>query len=73
MYNKPAGSLWLKQHYELEKYTLTHNSYIGSNNSIELTRKGYIDQIYGAKYAPDRDTAVLHLEFSLLVASAARI
>ena len=62
---KSAGSLWLKEHYHLERYSLTHNSYIGNNDSIELTAKGTIEQVYGAKYAPRDDTPLLHLEFSL--------
>ncbi|MCW3091400.1 MAG: Fic family protein [Ferruginibacter sp.] len=65
MPNVSAGSLWLKEYYKLEKYTLTHNSYIGSNDSIELTSKGNIEQVYGPKYTTKEDTPSLHLEFSL--------
>ena len=65
MANKPAGCLWLKEHFHLYKYPVTHNSYIGSNDSMELTVKGNIKQVYGAKYAPADDSPVLHLEFSL--------
>jgi len=31
---KSAGNLWLKEHFYLEKYALTHCSYIGNNASI---------------------------------------
>src|ERR1700722_629667 len=62
---KSAGSQWLKEHYNLSGYSFTHCSYIGNNDSIELTAKGNIEQVYGIKYAPDRDTPLLHLEFSL--------
>ena len=65
MANRPVGCLWLKEHYHLDKYPLTHNSYIGSNDSIELTAKGNIGQVYGAKYAPVDDSPLSHLEFSL--------
>ena len=40
-------------------------AHIGNNDSIELTSKGNIEQVYGAKYAPDEDTPLSHLEFSL--------
>ena len=62
---KSAGSLWLKENYRLERYSLTHNSYIGNNESIELTAKGNIEQVYGLKYSLADDTPLLHLEFSL--------
>ena len=62
---KPAGSQWLKEHYHLSRYTLAHCSYIGDNESIELTFTGNIQQVYGIKYAPKEDTPILHLEFSL--------
>ena len=62
---KSAGSLWLKEYYHLERYSLTHSSYIGNNESIELTAKGNIEQVYGIKYALADDSPLLHLEFSL--------
>lgn len=62
---KSAGSQWLKEHYLLSGYTLTHCSYIGNNESIELTTKGNIEQVYGIKYSPSADTPLRHLEFSL--------
>lgn len=63
--NKSVGSLWLKEHYRLDRYSLTHCSYIGNNESVEVTSKGHIEQIYGIKYAPSADTPLKHLEFSL--------
>jgi hypothetical protein len=65
MATKSAGSQWLKEQYGLSKHSLTHCSYIGNNDSIELTSKGNIEQVYGAKYAPPTDTPLSHLEFSL--------
>jgi Fic family protein len=62
---RSAGSQWLKEHYHLTAFTLTHSSYIGSNDSIQLTSTGNIEQIYGMKYAPDIETPLLNLEFSL--------
>lgn len=62
---KPVGSLWLKEHYQLNRYSLTHCSYIGNNESIEVNNKGHIEQTYGIKYSPSADTPLKHLEFSL--------
>jgi Fic family protein len=62
---KPAGYQWLKEHFNLKQFQLTHCSFIGTNPSIELTSKGNIEQVYGRKYAPAEDTPMLHLEFSL--------
>ncbi len=60
-----AGNLWLKERYELSGYSLTHSSYIGSNDSLGLTSKGNIEQVYGLKYAVTTDVPLLHLEFAL--------
>ena len=62
---KPVGYQWLKEKYNLSRHALTHSSYIGSNESIELTSKGNVEQTYGPRYAPSADTDFLHLEFSL--------
>ncbi len=63
--NKSVGSLWLKEYYHLDRYSLTHCSYIGNNESIKVTNKGNIEQIYGIRYAPSADIPLKHLEFSL--------
>jgi hypothetical protein len=65
MANTPAGNEWLKTHYGLTNYTFTHSSYIGSNESIELTSRGNIGQVYGPRYAVEAETAILHVEFAL--------
>ena len=65
MSTRSAGYLWLKEYYNLVNYSLTHNSYIGNNESIELTSKGNIEQVYGPKYAPKEDQPLFHLEFGL--------
>lgn len=62
---RPAGYQWLKGHYNLSRHSLTHSSYIGNKESIELTQKGNVDQVFGSKYAPSADTPLLHLEFAL--------
>jgi hypothetical protein len=62
---RSAGSQWLKEHYHLSGFDITHSSYIGSNESVELTSKGTVEQVYGMKYAPSGPSPLLHLEFSL--------
>jgi Fic family protein len=62
---KPAGNQWLKERYNLSRHTLTHSSHIGSNESIELTSKGNVEQVFGPKYAPSPDAPLPHLEFAL--------
>lgn len=60
-----AGSLWLKTHFHLIKLNVSHRSYIGSNEKIELSSNGNVNQIYGYKYAPTANTPIDHLVFSL--------
>lgn len=62
---EPAGSLWLKEKYQLSRHILTHSSYIGNNPSVEVTSKGNIDQVYGPKYRVAAEDPLHHLEFSL--------
>ncbi|SCC60482.1 hypothetical protein GA0116948_1183 [Chitinophaga costaii] len=64
MTSRSVGSQWLKEKYNLTGYILTHCSFIGSNDSIEVTNKGNIEQVYSRKYATVKDTPLLHLEFS---------
>jgi Fic family protein len=65
MSTTPAGNQWLKEKFNISGYVLTHCSYIGNNESIEITNKGNIEQVYNRKYAPSEDTPIAHLEFSL--------
>lgn len=62
---KSAGNLWLQEELGLKPFPITHRSYIGSNDKIELAPNGEIIQIYGPKYSPSSDTAIMHLEFAL--------
>jgi hypothetical protein len=60
-----AGYLWLKDYFQLPWHRLTHNSYIGSKESVELTSAGDVEQVYGHKYAPVGNTPLSHLEFAI--------
>lgn len=64
MPERPVGSQWLKEHYGLSNFILTHSSYIGSTETIELSSGGNVEQVYSARYAPKMDTPIAHLEFS---------
>lgn len=61
----PAGSEWLKQHFKMSNYSFSHSSYISNKHSIEYTSKGNIEEVYGPKYAPQEESALAHIEFSL--------
>jgi Fic family protein len=65
MSTRKAGCLWLVSHFELTGFQLTHRSYIGTRDKIELSGDGCIDQTYGLKYAPKADDVYSHLEFML--------
>ena len=60
-----AGNLWLQDFFKLNNFSFTHNSYIGSNDTIELTVNGNVNQVYGPRYAPDKYTPIENLVFSL--------
>jgi hypothetical protein len=62
---QPAGFLWLKERFGLPGHQLTHTSYIGSKESLELTTAGHVEQVYGPKYAPAEQTPLSHLAFAL--------
>ena len=62
---RKAGSLWLASHFKLSNVQITHRSYIGTRDKIEVASDGSIDQTYGPKYAPKRDDVFDHIEFML--------
>ncbi len=64
MNSSPAGSEWLKRQFNLTEFTLTHSSYIGTSNLIELTSRGNVEETFGSKYSVP-NTPLNHLEFSL--------
>jgi hypothetical protein len=60
-----AGALWLGDHFGLKDYQISHKSYIGSREHIELNIHGEVIQTYGPGYAPKTDSPFAHLEFAL--------
>ena len=65
MIHQKVGYQWLIQHFGLNQYRLTHRSYIGTRNKVEIAIDGSVEEIYGPKYAPKEDTVVAHIEFGL--------
>lgn len=60
-----AGALWLRDYFNLREHQITHKSYIGSREHIELAANGDVIQTFGPKYAPEADSPMAHLEFAL--------
>jgi len=65
MANEAAGSLWLQHHFNLDEYKLTHKSFIGQRDKIELSVSGDVEQTYGPKYAPHVNSPLQHIEFAI--------
>src|SRR5580692_3030030 len=65
MANEAAGSLWLRQYFKLDDYRLTHKSFIGQRDKIELSISGDVEQTYGPKYAPHVNSPLQHVEFAI--------
>lgn len=61
----PVGALWLQNHFDLKYHQITHKSYLGSREHIELAANGDIIQIFGPRYAPEADSPEAHFEFAL--------
>lgn len=57
-----AGSEWLKKKYNLYFYELTHTSYIGTRQKIDIDDKGNVTEFFPPNYAP-RSTPLHHIEF----------
>jgi hypothetical protein len=63
---RAIGGQWLKEHFSLVNYTMTHASYVADNPAIRVTSKGNIEQDYGVKYSVALENDVLHhVEFFL--------
>lgn len=65
MQQQTAGFQWLKEHLNLQYFKLTHISFIGSRNKIEIGIDNVVEETFGAKYAPAEDGILPHIEFGL--------
>ncbi|NIG57260.1 Fic family protein [Chitinophaga sp. Cy-1792] len=62
---QPIGFQWIKEHFCLDRYQLTHASFIGSHEHLEVTINGNIEQTYGIKYGLSENSVLKHVEFGL--------
>lgn len=60
-----VGALWLRDYFDLGDHQITHKSYIGTREHIELAANGDVIHVFGPKYAPDAESPAAHLEFAL--------
>lgn len=66
MSEKPIGSTWLKQNYQLPNIKLSHESYLGTRSKVETLRDGTIIETYQkAQYTLKADNPLCHFEFAL--------
>jgi hypothetical protein len=65
MAGQPVGSLWLQQHFNLTSYQISHKSFIGKREKIELSLNGDTEHTFGPKYAPAINSPLRHVEFAI--------
>ncbi len=66
MSEKPIGSTWLKQNYQLPNIKLSHESYLGTRSKVEILQDGTIIETYQkAQYTLKADNPLNHFEFAL--------
>jgi hypothetical protein len=65
MVGEPLGSVWLQQHFNLTACQITHNSFIGQREKIELAVNGDVGHTFGPKYAPRINSPLAHVEFAI--------
>ncbi len=66
MSEKPIGSTWLKQNYQLLSIKLSHESYLGTRSKVEVLQDGTTLETYQkAQYTLKADNPLNHFEFAL--------
>jgi len=66
MSEKPIGSTWLKQHYQLSNIKLSHESYLGPRSKVAILQDGSIIETYQkAQYTLKTESPLSHFEFAL--------
>jgi len=66
MSEKPIGSTWLKQNYQLSNVKLSHESYLGTRSKVEVLQDGTILETFQkAQYTLKADNPLSHFEFAL--------
>jgi len=66
MSEKPIGSTWLKEKYQLFNIKSSHESYLGTRSKVEVLRDGTIIETFQkAQYTLKADNPLYHFEFAL--------
>jgi len=62
---KKIGFTWLQENLNIKGFKLTHKSYIGAVDKIELSSTNSIIRTFKSKYDVSSDTPLTHLEFAI--------
>jgi len=62
---KKVGFTWLQEKLNIRGFRLTHESYIGTTDKIELSSTNAIVRTFKSKYDVKIDSPISHLEFAL--------
>lgn len=62
---KKIGFTWLQERLNINGFRLTHESYIGAVDKIEVSSANTIIRIFKSKYDVKNDNPLSHLEFAL--------
>jgi len=62
---KKIGFTWLQENLNIKGFRLTHKSYIGTVDKIELSSTNSIIRTFKSKYDVSSDTPLTHLEFAI--------
>ncbi|WP_108867707.1 Fic family protein [Aquimarina aquimarini] len=62
---KKIGFTWLQEKLKIKGFQLTHESYIGSTDKIEISLTNTVVRTFKSKYDVKNDNPISHLEFAL--------
>ncbi|WP_082868214.1 Fic family protein [Tenacibaculum ovolyticum] len=62
---KKIGLTWLQEKLKIKGFQLTHESYIGTTDKIEVSSVNTIIRTFKSKYDVKNDNPISHLEFAL--------
>lgn len=60
-----VGYIWLQAHLKINGFRITHHSYIGSSDKIEIGLDNTVVQTFKSKYKVSEESPLHHLEFAL--------
>lgn len=62
---KKVGFTWLQEKLNIQGFKLTHESYIGTTDKIEISSKNTVVRTFKSKYDVKNESPLSHLEFAL--------